>query len=103
LAASGIPLAELPEALVRRLPRYPLVPIARLDRLAVDQAFQGRQLGAALLWDAAARAARSEVVVFAMAVDAKDDAAEAFYLHHDFVPFRSVPRRLIFPLARFRP
>ncbi len=103
LSASDIPLAQLPDDLVRRLPRYPAVPVARLGRLAVDQAYRGQRLGAALLWDAASRAARSEVVVFALAVDAKDDSAEAFYRHHGFVSFGSLPRQLIFPLARLKP
>ncbi len=101
LAASSIPLAEMPEPLAKRLPRYPLVPVARLGRLAVDAAYRGRQLGAMLLWDAATRAARSEVAVFALVVDAKDDAAEAFYVHHGFVRFDSLPRQLIFPLTNF--
>lgn len=101
LAASGVPLAEMPEALAKRLPRYPSVPVARLGRLAVDAVYRGRQLGAMLLWDAAMRATRSEVVVFALAVDAKDDHAEAFYRHHGFVAFGSLPRQLIYPLANF--
>lgn len=101
LAASGVPLAEMPEALAKRLPRYPSVPVARLGRLAVDAVYRGRQLGAMLLWDAAMRATRSEVVVFALAVDAKDDQAEAFYRHHGFVAFGSLPRQLIYPLANF--
>ena len=67
------------------------MPIARLGRLAVDSAYLGRQLGATLLWDAAMRAVRSEVAVFALAVDAKDDRAEAFYLHHGFTAFGSSP------------
>ena len=37
LAAAGIPLAEMPADLAKRLPRYPSVPVARLGRLAVDQ------------------------------------------------------------------
>lgn len=61
LAAAGIPLGEMPDALARRLPRYPYVPVARLGRLAVDRAHRGLQLGAALLWDAASRAVRSDV------------------------------------------
>ncbi len=101
LAASSVPLPEMPEALARRLPRYPLVPVARLGRLAVDAAYRGRQLGAMLLWDAAARAARSEMAVFALVVDAKDDQAAAFYRHHDFVAFGSLPRQFIYPLANF--
>jgi ribosomal protein S18 acetylase RimI-like enzyme len=101
LAASGVPLAEMPEALAKRLPRYPSVPVARMGRLAVHAAYRGRQLGAMLLWDAATRAARSEMGVFALVVDAKDDQAEAFYRHHDFLAFGSVPRQLIYPLANF--
>ena len=52
LAAAGIPLTDLPAELVKKLPRYPSVPVARLGRLAVDQAFRGRKLGGVLLWDA---------------------------------------------------
>lgn len=102
IAASGIPLAELPEALARRLPRYPSVPVARLGRLAVGLDFQKRQLGAALLWDAAARAARSELVAFALIVDAKDATAQAFYQHHGFIAFGSQVRQLMFPLSELR-
>jgi GNAT superfamily N-acetyltransferase len=49
LAAGGVPLSDLPEALTKRLPRYPSVPVARVGRLAVDQAFHGQKLGGALL------------------------------------------------------
>ena len=100
LAASGVPLTDLPSALAQRLPRYPLVPVALLGRLAVDQKYQGHKLGAALLWDAAQRAARSEAIVFALVVDAKDDEAEAFYRYHGFVNL-GVPRRLVLPVASF--
>jgi GNAT superfamily N-acetyltransferase len=101
LAAAGILFADLPEPLAKRLPRYPSVPVARLGRLAVDQSHQGQQLGAALLWDAATRAARSEVAMFALVVDAKDDRAEAFYRHHGFLVFGSLARQLVLPLAKF--
>lgn len=102
LAASGIPLAELPEDMGRKLPRYPLVPVALLGRLAIDQAYQGQQLGAALLWDAAARAARSELMAFALVVDAKDASAEAFYQRHGFAAFSSTPRQFMLPLSRLK-
>jgi hypothetical protein len=49
LAAGGVLLSDLPDALTKRLPRYPSVPVARLGRLAVDAAYRGRKLGAALL------------------------------------------------------
>jgi predicted GNAT family N-acyltransferase len=99
LAAAGIPLVEMPAELAKRLPRYPSVPVARLGRLAVDQAYRGRKLGSALLWDAVQRSLRSEIAVFALVVDAKDDHAEAFYHHHGFVPFGSQPHQLVLPLT----
>lgn len=101
LAAGGVPLTDLPEALTKRLPRYPSVPVARVGRLAVDKMFHGQKLGGALLADAAIRALRSEVAVFALVVDAKDDAAEAFYLHHGFERFGTKARQLIVSLKHF--
>jgi GNAT superfamily N-acetyltransferase len=99
LAAGGVLLGEIPAALAKRLPRYPSVPVARLGRLAVALAYHGHKLGGALLWDAVDRATRSEVAVYALVVDAKDEQAESFYRHHGFVAFGSAPRSLILPLA----
>jgi ribosomal protein S18 acetylase RimI-like enzyme len=100
LAAGSVILSDLPPELAKRLPRYPSVPVARLGRLAVDQGYRGRKLGGALLWDAITRSIRSEVAVFAIVVDAKDDSAEAFYRHHGFVTFGSQGRQLVLPLAK---
>ncbi len=101
LAAGGVPLTDLPEALIKRLPRYPSVPVTRVGRLAVDKAFHGRKLGGALLADAALRSMRSEVAVFALVVNAEDEAAEAFYLHHGFERFGTNARQLIVSLKQF--
>lgn len=101
LAAASVPLTALPEALARRLPRYPAIPVARVGRLAVDRAFQGRKLGGALLADAAMRALRSEIAVFALVVDAKDEAAVSFYRHHGFKSFGGEAARLILALKHF--
>ena len=101
LAAGGVPLTDLPETLTKRLPRYPSVPVARVVRLAVDKAFHGQKLGGALLADAAVRAMRSEVAMFALVVDAKDDAAEAFYRHHGFDRFGTKARQLLVSLKHF--
>jgi ribosomal protein S18 acetylase RimI-like enzyme len=99
LAAGSVLLSNMPQALVKRLPRYPDVPVARLGRLAVDAKFRGRKLGAALLWDAIERAARSEVVVYGVVVDAKDEKAITFYEHHGFLELSAEGRQLILPLA----
>jgi ribosomal protein S18 acetylase RimI-like enzyme len=103
LAASAVLLSGLPSELAKKLPRYPNVPVARLGRLAVDHNFQGRKLGAAMLWDALVRSKRSEVAVYGLVVDAKNDQAVAFYQHHGFTMLREGERQLILPLARFDP
>ena len=100
LAAGGILLTQMPVRFAKRLPRYPTVPVARLGRLAVALAYHGRKLGGALLWDAIERASRSEVAVYALVVDAKDEQAESFYLHHGFVEFGGANRTLILPLPK---
>jgi ribosomal protein S18 acetylase RimI-like enzyme len=99
LAASSVPLTELSEAMAKKLPRYPLVPVARLGRLAVSIAYQGQQLGAAQLWDAGLRAMQSGMGVFALVVDAKDETAAAFYKHHGFAAFSGNPLAFVLPLA----
>lgn len=99
LSAGDVALRDMPEDVVRKLPRYPVVPVARVGRLAIDKAFQGQRLGAALLWDAAERARRSELGVFALCVDAKDATAIAFYQHFGFSAFASQPDKLFLPLS----
>jgi ribosomal protein S18 acetylase RimI-like enzyme len=98
-AATSIPLSELPPELVRRLPRYPVLPACLIGRLAVDETFRGRGLGGALIVDAVARAMHADPAIFALIVDAKDDAARTFYEHHGFRRFASRPMTLYLPIA----
>ena len=101
IAAGSVALTDLPETLIKRLPRYPAVPVARVVRLAVDEAFPGQKLGGAMLADAVARAMRSEIAIFVLVVDAKDEAATAFYRHHGFESFGGKARQLVLSLKRF--
>jgi len=99
ISAASIPLVDLPPDETKRLPRYPTVPAVRIGRLAVDQRFQGRGLGAALLADAAARALKAEAAAFTLLVDAKNDEAVAFYQRFGFRILASQPRTLFLPVA----
>lgn len=99
LASASLYLADLPASTRKKLPRYPTVPAVRMGRLAVDHEFKGQGLGGALLADALDRAARSEIVAFALVVDAKDEAAAAFYKHHGFMALPDSPLTLFLPLA----
>ncbi len=99
IAAASIPLIDLPQEEAKRLPRYPTLPAVRIGRLAVDQGFQGRGLGGALIIDAARRSIQSPPAVYALLVDAKNDEAAAFYQRHGFSPLIGQPRTLFLPLA----
>jgi len=99
IAAASVPLVGLPPSTAKKLPRYPLVPAVRMGRLAVDEKFKGQGLGAALLADALSRSFISDIAAYAMLVDAKDDKAAAFYLHHGFIPLPDSPLSLFLPLA----
>ena len=100
LATTSIPLPDIAEATAKKLPRYPVIPAVLMGRLAVDERHRGKGLGAALLVDALARTVRSDIMAFAMVVDAKDQAAADFYAHHGFVQFASKPMSLYLPLAK---
>lgn len=99
LAMGGVLLTDLSDEQAKRLPRYPTGPVARLGRLAVNERWRGQGLGGALLWDAVERAVRAEIASYALLVDAKDDAATAFYLHHGFLTLGGSASNLFLPLA----
>jgi GNAT superfamily N-acetyltransferase len=101
-SAASVAVSDLNDESAKHLPRYPVVPAARIGRLAIDSQYKGRGLGAALLFDAIERALRSEAAIYAILVDAKDDTAAAFYGHHGFQAFTSRPRSLFLPLATAR-
>jgi GNAT superfamily N-acetyltransferase len=99
LAAASIALDALEPEIIKKLPRYPVVPAALLGRLAIDQSCQGQGLGSALLSNALIRTARADLGVFAMLVDAKDEAAQRFYEHFGFTLLPGEARRLCLPIA----
>ncbi len=100
LSASPVNANELPDTWAKKLPRYPQLPVTLLGRLAVDQSMKGKGIGQFLLMDALRRSFEAAATIAAMAVlvDAKDDAAEAFYRHFSFLPLHERPRRLFLPM-----
>jgi ribosomal protein S18 acetylase RimI-like enzyme len=99
ISAASIPFVDLPPEETKRLPRYPTLPAVRIERLAVDERFQGRGLGAALLMNAAHRSLHADAAAYTLLVDAKNDRAAAFYERYGFRPLISQPRTLFLPLA----
>lgn len=100
LSALAVALSDLPEAIARKLPRYPVVPATLLGRLAVNARLHGQGLGEFILMDALERSFRQadHIAAAAVVVDAIDDAARQFYLHFDFLPFPRHRGRLFLPM-----
>jgi ribosomal protein S18 acetylase RimI-like enzyme len=99
LAATAIAVGDLPADVTRRLPRYPTIPAALVGSLAVDVNFNRQGLGRALLGNAAARAARSELAAYALVVDAANDTSAGHYGAIGFRPLASRTSSLFLPLA----
>lgn len=100
LSSYGIDVGDLPVEVVKKLPRYPLVPATLLGRLAVDRRFQGQGIGEFLLMDALRRALilSAEIAAAAVVVDAIDAGALKFYCHFGFVAFPAIADRLFLPM-----
>jgi predicted GNAT family N-acyltransferase len=100
LSAHVVNLVELPENVAKKLPRYPHVPATLLGRMAVSINFRGQGVGELLLLDAFQRVLTSirEIASAMIVVDAKDENARSFYLHHDFIPLPAQPNRLFYPV-----
>lgn len=104
LSSFGINLKELPEEIVKKLPRYPIVPATLLGRLAVDKNYRGKGLGELLLMDALHRALEQadEIGSAAVVVEAKDEEAIRFYKGYEFLPYADRPDRLFLPMKTIR-
>ena len=99
-SASVLTLADLPDELARKLPRYPQLPVTLLGRLAVDESTKGQGLGEHLLMDALHRslAHADQIAAMAVVVDAKDESAASFYRHFGFLTLQAQPSRLFVPM-----
>ena len=99
ISPGAIEFARVPANLTRKLGRYD-VPVFRLGRLAVDRSVQGQGLGGDLLLAAGERAQAVAAVVggVALAIDAKDGRAVAWYERFGAQPLLDDPLKLILPL-----
>lgn len=101
LASTSISLHDLPEAIRKKLPRYPVIPAVIMGRLAVAKTHRGLGLGAVLLANALNKALIAEVAAYALVVDAKDQNSTDFYVHHGFMQLIGgvAESKLFLPLA----
>jgi len=100
VSPGAVEYARVPAAIARKLGRYE-TPVFRLGRLAVSLTMQGQRIGSALLFAAGRRAiaVAAEVGGVALAIDAKDERAAAWYERFGALRLVDDPLRLMLPLA----
>ncbi|MDH4087389.1 MAG: GNAT family N-acetyltransferase [Nitrospira sp.] len=103
LAVGSVEYERAPERVTKGLAHHP-VPVMLLARLAVDQQWQSKGVGAGLLKDAMLRTIQAADIVGirALVVHAKNHNATLFYQHFDFIPSPSDPLHLLILLKDVR-
>jgi ribosomal protein S18 acetylase RimI-like enzyme len=101
LSQYAMELKDVPDEVAKQLPKYPLVSATLLERLAVSVDFRGNGLGEALLMDALYRSLRltEQVASTGIVVDAKDQAARAFYCKYGFIELPKIDKRFLLPMG----
>ena len=96
LSMTSIYLGELPNSIAKKLPKYPLIGVTLIGRLAVDKNYKGMGWGKLLVMDALDKSleASKQVASFAVVVDAIDEQAVKFYQRFDFQAFPEQPLKL---------
>lgn len=99
LSQYSVRLDGLPQEMARKLPRYPIVPVTLLGRLARDLRYRGKEVGELLLMDALARCLRASksAASAAVVVDPKNHS-EWFYLKYGFIGLLGTANRLFLPM-----
>ncbi len=102
LAVGAVIANQAPGKVRRNMPDP--IPVMVLARLAIDQTWQGRGLGAGLLRDAILRTLQAADIggIRALLVHALDDQAARFYQHHGFMPSPIDPATLMITLKDAR-
>lgn len=96
LSMNSVVTQGLPNDLIRKLPKYEVMPAVLLGRLAIDQQFQGQGLGELLLMDALRRSLENPIAAMCVVVDAIDERARAFYEGYGFILLPDYGRRRLF-------
>lgn len=95
--------SNMPAKYAGKYPRHAL-PAVRLARLAVSRKEQGKGYGELLLAEAIRRTAliAEQAGLIGLFVDAKNDAARAFYERYGFVPLPDISLQLFLPIETIR-
>jgi ribosomal protein S18 acetylase RimI-like enzyme len=103
LSSTNISSIDLPEKLLRKLPKHPHQPATLLGRLAVDRRNQKLGIGEILLLDALRRSyiLSEQIRSIAVVVDALNQNVSEFYQQYGFIPLPDQPK-LFMPIKTIR-
>ena len=103
LASGSIAANQAPGKVKRNMPDP--IPVMILGRLTIDQTYQGKGLGNALLRDAILRILQAADIVGirAILVHALSEQAKHFYEKRSFIPSPIDPMTLVLPLQTIHP
>jgi GNAT superfamily N-acetyltransferase len=101
ISTIGIFPGELSDELIKKLPRYPMLPGVLLGRLAVAEHYKGQGFGSFLLIDALKRslAVSKQIGIVAVIVDGKNEEAIDFYKQFGFLTLPDNKFKLFLPLT----
>lgn len=104
LNADSVSLTDLPADVQKKLARYARVGASKLGRLAVDERYKGKGLGAELLYDALKRslALADDIGIAVVIVDALNDNARRFYEKYGFQLLVDSGDKLFIPIKTLR-
>jgi predicted GNAT family N-acyltransferase len=102
LSQYAVDSGSVPEETMRRLglPKYKELPATLLGRLARSLDFKRQRVGELLLMSALKQSLdhSRRIASMAVVVDAKDEAAKAFYRRYGFLELPDHPNRLFLPM-----
>jgi len=104
LSSIGIMAGELPQDIIKKLPRYPILPGILIGRLARDNDCRRQEIGLYLLIDALKRSLgiSTQLGSVAVIVDAKNEKVKAFYKSFGLIEFPDNNRRLFIPMGTIK-
>lgn len=101
LSAKTINLQNIPAEIVKKLPKYPQLPATLIGRLAVDRKYHKQGLGKLLIYHAfqTTHNISKQIASYASIVDAKDNAAKAFYEKFKLISVLGSPKKMYLPMT----
>jgi len=101
LAAAQVEVGQLPEDIIKHLPKKRPIPCTLLAQLGIATEWQGKGVASWLLGHVLTEVWLHSQAIgsFVLLVDAVDEGAANYWQHQGFIPFPATSVRLFLPMA----